>query len=70
MKLFVAVVLVSVCVVVFASMALNLLTPGQPVEFLGVNIAKSDGQFIPPVAGGMVLAAGVVWLLIRSKRAQ
>jgi nitrate reductase gamma subunit len=65
----IAVTLVAVGVVVLASLGLGLLTPGKPVEFLGMNIAKGNGQFIPPVAGGLAFAGGIILLLIKSKRA-
>jgi hypothetical protein len=62
MKSFLAVALISVGAIVIASLALNCLTPGQRIEFAGVNLAQGDGQFIPPVAGGLVFVAGMIWL--------
>lgn len=61
--------LVAVGVVVLASLCLNFLTPDKPVIFLGLNIAEGDGRFIPPIAGGFVFAAGIILLLLKSKRA-
>jgi hypothetical protein len=40
------------------------LTPGQRIECLGINIASGDGGFIPPAAGGLALAVGIVWLFL------
>ena len=68
-KSIVVVLTVAVGAVVLASLGLSLLTPGKPVEFFGMNIASGDGQFIPPAAGGLALAVGIVWLLAKSKRA-
>jgi hypothetical protein len=65
----IAVTLVAVGAVVLASLGLGQLTPDKPVEFLGMNIAKGDGEFIPPLAGGLVFAGGILWLLVKSKRA-
>ena len=68
-KHIITVAFVAVGVVVLASLGLGFLTPGKPVEFFGLNIANGDGRFIPPVAGGLVFIAGILWLLVRAKRA-
>ena len=65
----VVVLTVAVGAVVLASLGLSLLTPGKHIDFLGINIASGDGQFIPPVAGGLALAVGIVWLFAKSKSA-
>jgi hypothetical protein len=62
MKSFLAVAFISVGAIVIASLALNFLTPGQPVVFLGMNLAKGNGQFIPPLVGALVFAVGLLWL--------
>jgi hypothetical protein len=68
-KPIIVVTLIAVGVVVLASLSLNFLTPGKPLEFLGLNLADGDGRFIPPVAGGLVFAGGIIFLLLKSKRA-
>jgi len=68
-KSIIVVITVTVGVVVVASLGLGLLTPNKPIEFFGINIASGDGQFIPPVAGGLALAVGIAWLFTKSKRA-
>jgi hypothetical protein len=68
-KPIIVVTLIAVGVVVLASLSLNFLTPGKPFEFLGLNLADGDGRFIPPVAGGLVFAGGIIFLLLKSKRA-
>lgn len=67
-KSLIIVALTTVGIVVLASLGLSFLTPGKPVEFLGINIAKADGQFIPPVAGACVFVGGIILLLVKSKR--
>ena len=68
-KSIVVVLTVAVGAVVLASLGLSLLTPGNRIEFLGINLASEDGRFIPPATGGLALAVGIVWLLAKSKRA-
>jgi hypothetical protein len=68
-KPIITVAFVAVGVVVLASFGLGLLTPGKPLDFFGLNIANGDGRFIPPVAGALAFIAGIIWLLVKSKRA-
>jgi hypothetical protein len=60
--------LIAMGVVVLASLGLGLITPGKSTEFLGVNIVKDDGQFIPPIAGALALVCGIVVLLVKPRR--
>lgn len=66
-KSIITITFVAVGVVVLASLSLNFLTQGKPVEFLGFNLAYEDGRFIPPVAGGLVLVGGIIFQLLKSK---
>jgi hypothetical protein len=68
-KPIIVVTLIAVSVVVLASLGVNFLTPGKPCEFLGLNLADEDGRFIPPVAGGLAFAGGIIFLLLKSKHA-
>ncbi len=65
----VVITLMAVCMVVLASLGLGFITPDKPIEFLGMNIAKSDGQFIPPVVGAFAFAGGVIFRLAKTRHA-
>jgi hypothetical protein len=63
-----AIALIAVGMVVLASLGLSFMTPGKPIDFLGTDIAKADGQFIPPVAGALALVVGIVLLMVKPRR--
>lgn len=68
-KLLVIVLLATIAVVVLASLGLTFLPLNKPVVIFGLNIAEGDGRFIPPVAGGLAFVVGIIFLLLKSKRA-
>jgi len=68
-KTIVAVLLITLGIVVLAYSGITFTTPGKPVEFLGMSMATTDNHFIPPVAGALMLAGGIVLLLVNPKRA-
>jgi hypothetical protein len=68
-KTIVAVILVALGVVVLAYSGLSFTTPGKPVNFLGIHVETTERHFIPPFAGALALAGGIVLLLVNPKRA-
>ncbi len=64
----IAIILITLGVVVLAYSGLSFRTPGQPIDFLGVHIATTQGHFIPPVAGAFALVGGIVLLFVGGKR--
>ena len=65
----IAVILIALGIVVLAYSGITFKTPGKPVDFLGMHFATTDSHFIPPVAGALALAGGVVLLVVDPKRA-
>ena len=66
-KTVVGVVLITLGIVVLAYSGLSFTTPGKTIDFLGMHIATTDSHFIPPVAGAIALAGGIVLLLVKPK---
>jgi len=63
----IAAVLIALGIVVLAYSGITYKTPGKPVNFLGMHIETTNSHFIPPVAGALALAGGIV-LLVASPR--
>jgi hypothetical protein len=61
-------VLIALGIVVLAYSGITFKTPGKPVNILGAHIETTDSHFIPPVAGALALAGGVVLLIVGAKR--
>jgi hypothetical protein len=64
----VGLVLIALGIVVLAYSGITFKTPGKPVNILGAHIETTDSHFIPPVAGALALAGGVVLLIVGAKR--
>ena len=64
----IAIILIALGLVVLAYSGITFKTPGQPVDFLGLHFETTRSHFIPPVAGALVLAGGIVLLLVNPKR--
>jgi hypothetical protein len=67
-KKIVAVILIALGLVVLAYSGITFKTPGKPVNFLGMRFETTRSHFIPPVAGALALAGGVVLLVVTNKR--
>jgi hypothetical protein len=67
-KLYVAVLLIVLGVVVLAYSGIHFKTPGKPVEILGLRIATTDSHFIPPVVGGLALIGGIILLVVKPRQ--
>ena len=65
----IAVILIALGIVVLAYSGITFKTPGKPVDFLGMHFETTRSHFIPPVAGALALAGGVVLLVVNPKRA-
>jgi hypothetical protein len=63
----IAVLLVALGIVVLAYSGITFKTPGKPVDFLGMHFETTTSHFIPPVAGALVLAGGIVLLVASPK---
>ena len=68
-KTIVAIVLVALGVVVLAYSGLSFTTPGEPVNFLGIQVETTERHFIPPVVGALSRVGGIVLLFVNPKRA-
>ena len=65
----IAVILIALGFVVLAYSGITYRTPGKPVNVLGAHIETTETHFIPPVAGALMLAGGLVLLVVNPKRA-
>ena len=61
-------VLIALGIVVLAYSGISYTTRGKPVNVLGAKIETTDKHFIPPVAGALALAGGVVLLVAGAKK--
>jgi hypothetical protein len=64
-----AIILIVLGLVVLAYSGITFKTPGKPIDVLGAHIETTHSHFIPPVAGAIALAIGVVLLVVRPKSA-
>ena len=64
----IAVILVALGIVVLAYSGITYTTRGKDVNVLGAHFETTKSHFIPPVAGALALAVGVVLLVVSPKR--
>ncbi len=64
----IAVVLIVLGVVVLAYSGISFKTRGEPIDIGPVHIETTRRHFVPPVAGVVMLAGGVVLLLASGKK--
>ena len=65
----IGVILIALGIVVLAYSGITYTTRGKPVNILGAHIETTQSHFIPPVAGALVLAGGIVLLLVSPQKA-
>ncbi len=65
-----AVLLVTLGIVVLACSGITFTTPGKPLDFFGRHIKTTGSHFIPPIAGALLLVAGVMLLVIKPRQVQ
>jgi hypothetical protein len=65
-KTTIAAILIALGIVVLAYSGVTYKTAGKPVDFLGVHVETTHNHFIPPVAGALMLAGGIVVLVVGS----
>jgi nitrate reductase gamma subunit len=65
----IAIILIALGLVVLAYSGITFKTPGKPVDVLGVHVETTNSHFIPPVAGAIALAGGIILLIARPKGA-
>ena len=65
----IAVILIALGIVVLAYSGITYTTRGKPVNILGAHIETTQSHFIPPVAGALVLAGGIVLLIVNPQKA-
>ena len=65
----IALVLIALGIVVLAYSGITYTTRGKPVNVLGAHIETTQSHFIPPVAGALVLAGGIVLLVVSPQKA-
>jgi nitrate reductase gamma subunit len=63
----IAIILIALGLVVLAYSGITFKTPGKPVDVLGVHVETTNSHFIPPVAGAIALAGGIILLIARPK---
>ena len=64
----IAAILIALGIVVLAYSGITFKTPGKPVDFLGVHMETTHSHFIPPVAGALALAGGIVLLVVSAPK--
>jgi len=65
----IALILIALGIVVLAYSGITYTTRGKPVDILGAHIETTHSHFIPPVAGALVLAGGIVLLIASPQKA-
>ena len=65
----IAMILVVLGIVVLAYSGITYRTPGKPVDVLGMHFETTHSHFIPPVAGALMVAGGLVLLVAGPKNA-
>jgi len=63
-----ALILIIVGVVILAYSGITLKTPGKPVDIGPIHVSTTNRHFIPPVAGGVALGAGLLILVLWRKQ--
>jgi hypothetical protein len=68
-KTILAAILIILGIVVLAYSGITFKTPGKPIDILGMHVETTVSHFISPAVGAAALAAGVILLMVKSRRA-
>jgi len=66
-KAVIAALLITLGIIILAYSGITFTTPGETIEFLGLRVETTNSHFIPPIAGALVLASGIVLLLVKPR---
>jgi drug/metabolite transporter (DMT)-like permease len=64
----IAIILIALGIVVLAYSGISFTSRGKDVNVLGMKFETTERHFIPPVAGALALAGGLVLLVVGSKK--
>jgi hypothetical protein len=64
-----SVLLVSLGLLVLAYSAMSFRTGGKPVDFLGMRFETTGSNYVPLVAGAVVLICGIALYMVKAKPA-
>ena len=64
----IAAILIALGIVVLGYSGISYTTRGKPVDVGPIHVETTDSHFIPPVAGALALAGGIVLLLVNNKK--
>jgi hypothetical protein len=64
LKTIIAAMLIGLGVLVLAYSGITFTTPESQVEIFGLQFGTTKSHFIPPLAGAIALASGIVLLFV------
>ena len=68
-NIFIGVMLVAIGIVMLAAQGVHFATREKAVDLGPVQVTHSVTRTIPPIAGGLALAGGIVLLVLENRKA-